>query len=379
MGQILPAPISSKYVTREGKWDLRVGTAEMQGYRINMEDCISVKLGLSERYPRHSFVGVFDGHAGTEASKFLERTLAARVSDLEDPTDQKALRECVMAVDAEFLRTSSAEVKEHGSTCVFSVFWPNHSVDEKDESKKSWSVVAGNVGDSRVSIIRKDGTCVSLTKDHKPQDPREEARIQAAGGCVVQNRVDSQLAMSRAIGDFQYKANPQLRVEDQKVLPIPEFQTSTIYPGDRLFVCCDGIVEQMENEDAAQCIHEEMAKVSDEKKCDPASIIPAVFALSLQRGSKDNMSGALVFFGVNGSGEGYTAEDEYVPGPFNTYAHEEVFRNAYRDDALKHGISNWLELAQAVESPEAPVRSNAPMLQPDQMNQLMRTLLGQQR
>jgi serine/threonine protein phosphatase PrpC len=40
------------------------------------------------------------------------------------------------------------------------------------------------------------------------------------------------------------------------VIPLAEIQTDTIYAGDQLFVCCDGIVEHMENEDACAVISE---------------------------------------------------------------------------------------------------------------------------
>lgn len=370
MGQVLSAPVSSKFITRKSARDVRVGTCEMQGYRLNMEDAMSVKLGLNERFPRHCFAGVFDGHAGTQASLFLERTLADRVSELKDPTNPEQLKQCVMAVDAEFLQTSSPEIKEHGSTCVFAVFYPNHDDGEKDETKRSWNIVVSNVGDSRAMIVRKNGVCVSLTTDHKPEDAHEEQRIQQAGGTVSSNRVDGQLAMSRAIGDYQYKANPNLTVAEQKVVPIPDITTGVAYQGDRLFICCDGIVEQMTNEDAAACIHENMPSI--DSKCDPATIIPPVFELSLQRGSKDNMSGVLIAFGPDGFGSGYSTESNFLPGPFSAYARDETFFNAYRTDALKHGVAEgeWLALAQAVPCPQG-----APAPGPSGRQQ-MQALLG---
>ena len=52
---------------------------------------------------------------------------------------------------------------------MFSVFYPNHDDGETDEKKRSWNIVVSNVGDSRAMIIRKNGVCVSLTKDHKPE------------------------------------------------------------------------------------------------------------------------------------------------------------------------------------------------------------------
>ncbi len=44
-----------------------------------------------------------------------------------------------------------------------------------------------------------------MSKDHKPGNAEEEARINAAGHFVSDDRVDGNLALSRAFGDFQYK------------------------------------------------------------------------------------------------------------------------------------------------------------------------------
>jgi protein phosphatase len=358
----------------------------MQGFRTHMEDAMSVRMGLSANLPRHCFAGVFDGHAGQKASQYLSETLVNRVAELKDPTNHQALVDCVLGVDASFLSSHSPDEKDHGSTCIFTVFHPIHAESETDESKKSWKLVVCNVGDSRAMILRKNGQCVTLSRDHKPEDPEEEARINRAGGFVRENRVDGQLAMSRAIGDYQYKNNPQLSVTDQKVIPVCEIQEDTIYAGDQLFICCDGIVEHMENDDACAVITEELQKLpTDAKAPDCADIIPAVFERALATGSKDNMSGILVHFGEHN----YPADakaSQYIPGPFSAYANDEMFYKAYQDDALKHGQDpeGWLDLARevpcetVVSSPYASIPGLG-NVSPQRLQQLLPFLQAQMR
>ena len=64
--------------------------------------------------------------------------------------------------------------------------------------------------------------CVNILlptlQDHKPNDTGERERIESAGGCVSMKRVDGDLAVSRALGDFQYK-NDRLLPQHCKVSP----------------------------------------------------------------------------------------------------------------------------------------------------------------
>ena len=78
---------------------------------------------------------------------------------------------------------------------------------------------------------------------------------------------------------------------------------------------------------------------------DPATIVPQVFKQSLVSGSKDNMSGILIYFG----GQNFDANAEskkYIPGPLNP--EDSRFVEKYKNDALKHCVHNWQELAAVI-------------------------------
>lgn len=65
-----------------------------------------------------------------------------------------------------------------------------------------------NVGDSRGVMCDFKGNAIPLSFDHKPDNLIERKRIEAAGGFVAHHgvwRVIGKLAMSRALGDYEFK------------------------------------------------------------------------------------------------------------------------------------------------------------------------------
>lgn len=69
----------------------------------------------------------------------------------------------------------------------------------------------------------------------------EKARISAAGGFVDFGRVNGNLALSRAIGDFEFKKSPELSPEQQIVTAYPDVTVHELTADDEfLVIACDG-------------------------------------------------------------------------------------------------------------------------------------------
>lgn len=69
----------------------------------------------------------------------------------------------------------------------------------------------------------------------------EKARITAAGGFVDFGRVNGNLALSRAIGDFEFKKSADLPPEQQIVTAFPDVTVHEITDDDEfLVIACDG-------------------------------------------------------------------------------------------------------------------------------------------
>ena len=71
------------------------------------------------------------------------------------------------------------------------------------------TIYCANSGDSRACLGLKNGKLIELSHDHKPDNDGELKRIKAGGGFVEDGRVQGIIAVSRAIGDWEYK-NPAL-------------------------------------------------------------------------------------------------------------------------------------------------------------------------
>ncbi|CAE8634511.1 unnamed protein product [Polarella glacialis] len=119
---------------------------------------------------------------------------------------------------------------------------------EKKSSGRPRSLTVANCGDSRALLCRA-GKVVELSEDHKPELESEELRIRKAGGCVKMigpcHRIDGWgLNLSRALGDFHYKARADLPVDQQKVIAVPEIRTLQLNDEDEFLVLgCDGCFE----------------------------------------------------------------------------------------------------------------------------------------
>lgn len=246
-------------------------TCVFVGYRTNMEDKHCITLSLSASHPDVAFFGVYDGHSGERAAEFLSEEMHVRVSECTDPLDPALLRAAVIKLDADFC--SDERFRTHGATCCFAVV-------RYDSNSNTYKATVANVGDSRCMVITTDGKLRFVTSDHKPEDEPETKRIKAAGGSVSFGRVDGELAMSRSIGDYNYKGNGNLQQLQQKVIAEPDVTELTIEKGESMIICCDGLVEKLTSEQVVSYVY----GLYPEHKKDPATIMAALLDESLRQG-----------------------------------------------------------------------------------------------
>lgn len=136
-------------------------------------------------------------------------------------------------------------------------------------------ITVANCGDSRAVLCR-SGRAWALSEDHKPELEREKERIEKADGKVERPsgqprgcyRVDGWgLNLSRALGDFHYKANTRLPVEEQKVIAVPEIQSLHLCDEDEFVVlACDGVFELHTSQEVINIVRNELRNGADPRK-----------------------------------------------------------------------------------------------------------------
>lgn len=305
-----------------------------QGTRPHMEDAHVVLESLGEHIAGEaaramSLYAVYDGHAGSGAAEFAAETLhacaLAHADFLTDPC--RALAIACNTCDRLYLERHDADPDDKrfscGTTALVVLLSPGH-------------VVVSNLGDCRAVLCR-GGSALQLSKEHSPSD--ERARIEAAGGWVTEerelcfkklhhtdlkdadirakaqknfswiqtSRINGELAVSRAIGDANYKGERKHRYdwfwpdEDNPgtftadlVLAEPDVAQHARSADDAfLILACDGLWEVMSNQDAVDRVLSHVADGSTPVECSRRLV-----EYALRLGSSDNVTAMVIMLGA---------------------------------------------------------------------------------
>lgn len=234
----------------------------MRGWRPAMEDAHVVEMLDASVFPDVGLFAVLDGHGGADvsalASKLLAREVVAVGRESKEPCLEEALSKALPRLDAR-VRAGALQLGRlcKGALHPFHTVGTTACVAAVDFAKQE--IVVANVGDSRAILIR-GGKAIALSEDHKPEDPKERKRIENAGGRVVKIgpcwRVDGNLNLSRALGDYHMKDNFSLPAEMQKVSAFPDITRTPFrgWPQELLVVGCDGLFESKQNQDIADLV-----------------------------------------------------------------------------------------------------------------------------
>jgi len=169
-------------------------------------------------------------------------------------------------------------------------------------------IYVANVGDSRC-VLSRDGEAIDLSIDHKPNTPREKARIEAAGLDVEDGRVRGELNLSRALGDLRFKNNCRLCSTQQAVTAVPDVACVDIQPDhDFLVIASDGIFDVLSSQEVVQFVQEHLIRKKEAILSVAEELVRHCIAPSREGyvggSGMDNMTAVIVDLRVRRSGSG---------------------------------------------------------------------------
>ncbi|XP_066247758.1 uncharacterized protein [Euwallacea similis] len=268
----LPAPTNVFYET--SICARRNRRRRMEDRHVVIHD-LNTMFNIQETSPS-SYFAIFDGHAGHDAASYSAAHLHQYLTENKYFASnlEQALKDAFCKTDALFLEKCNVESLTGGTTAVVALLRP-----------KEKSLYIAWVGDSQALLV-KQGKILQCVNPHKPCREDERARIEKAGGCVMHWgtwRVNGQLAVSRAIGDADYKPH---------VTAIPDVKEIAL-DGDEdfLIIACDGLWDYLSEDAAAQEVYYMIAENSD----DTERISKHLAQLACYQGSTDNISVIVVF------------------------------------------------------------------------------------
>lgn len=201
------------------------------------------------------FVGV--NKAKKDTQRYVEQTPVPQLDDGLMRWAGRAVLEGFVELDKACLKNARMQGIFDGTTALLALLI---------QHPEGILLLIGNTGDSRIVLCR-DGKALRLTKDHKPQDPVEKARVEALEGGYVSRastgtmRVQGSLAVSRAFGDLDMKQpKPYVTAE-------PDVLAYTLTPNDSFFIIgSDGLWDAISDQRAVELVQRKAGSDANPKK-----------------------------------------------------------------------------------------------------------------
>lgn len=274
--------------------DQRSCTHGIIGRRKDMED---EEVILKDK--KFEICGLFDGHGGKHVATYcknhLAKNLMAKCMTAQEEISTESMKELItkvfLSIDAEIHAVFKVDAEYTGCAAVV-VIW----------DKTTDMIYFANLGDSRAILFDVSNRILYETEDHKPGDPKEQKRIEKAGGYVSNNigdvaRVNGNLAIPRAFGDTNLKlVNGKYNSIKGPVSAVPKigwyprkYQVLTV------MLACDGVWDVMTSQHAVDLYmdtsYAENARIDlDTNGC------RSVVAHAYDYGSTDNITVMVVDF-----------------------------------------------------------------------------------
>ena len=259
----------------------------MQGNRGEQEDAHILKVHDDKKF---AVFAVFDGHGGSQVSKWLETNFNDKLVGAKFKIDgdlnaqKKFFKQLYIDIDEEL----SKKQFNSGSTAIVVIV-------------TTTKIIVVNLGDSRaIGIKTGNPKPVFETQDHDPKYEGEEARVKASGYTIETFKGETYVSgkgcglnLTRAFGDFNCKkfeengkpASP----EKQAVSVVPDIALYDRKDVDCIILGCDGVWNFIQNATMAKWIQE-----PDNIKRSPKELASDIIDNALVLNTGDNISAIVI-------------------------------------------------------------------------------------
>ena len=287
------------------------------------EDRVSIVINLirppncqieESEWPRISYFGIFDGHAGNKCAEYLKDNLIKKISNnTYFPNDMiKAIKYGFESAEKDFLENYAVhnnKLIDRSGSCALILLTKNNTL------------YVANVGDSRCVVSCGNGKVIKdVTRDHKPNYPYEKERILKNSGSVYQTEIpielDSEdedddifkdkvilgpyrvipgrLSVSRTIGDAEAKVpifggNPKVIISEPDIF-VYDLEKDDV---DFFIMGCDGIYDQLSSKDVVDCawmVLNASNIINSSLNMSCGNIVDLILKMSMIRKSYDNVT-----------------------------------------------------------------------------------------
>jgi serine/threonine protein phosphatase PrpC len=253
--------------------ELKIYFTSVKGRRESNEDRHNIILNINGEdkslNPINLF-GIYDGHGGSWVSRYLEANIPNYYLDktFSIPFNPEFHTKVFEIIQTQLLKKSLGY--SNGSTCLLNIMY-------QLENSIYMNVV--NLGDSRLGVVYSNSKSNSITRDHKPDDPKEKTRLKKMGGEVYKDSEGvfriGDLSLSRAFGDGDN--GPYI---SQK----PDIFFHKLTPDMKyIIMACDGLWDVVESDKIGKVIF-------DLAKTNPKNLAAELASWAISQGSCDNVS-----------------------------------------------------------------------------------------
>lgn len=292
--------------TKEGFRKLIVGSYSDQGWHRKSNEDVCMVIHKDNAYNEHSapyaMFGIFDGHGGPGAAKYMDKFLPGIFDDLYIRQKQDvptALSTATAYLDEKFVASGD----QSGSTALVIVMTPDgqltvSNVGDSEGILGYLPIRPNDVAKFSRPLIRMETLC-PLGPHNPRKNPFEALRVTSSGGFLQDGRLLSSLgngqmmslAVSRAIGDAKVKLD-QANKGSSALISSPDFY-ERILTGfeDFIILASDGLWDVLDYSEVFTLTREFLKHTNN-----PTEVAQKLTKTAYDRGSTDNVSVIVILF-----------------------------------------------------------------------------------